>query len=446
VSALWLRSAAAGLVLLAGIAALPSALSAADRPPIVITDPSTNKYRAALLRFAAATPDAAALADDLRADIDAGLLFSGLFESIDTSAFLESPTSRPLDEGPMVVCPNWRQIRADALVQGEISTTPTQIRVEFRVLDVSRSCLNLARKVYRMDRGDSRRIGKAVADDVVAAFTGIQGVSDTEIAFVSTRTGNKEIHVMDADGANLRRATTHKSINMFPSWSPDGASIVYTSYRHQSRPFLFMLTRGRRSPGRILRDLTQHPQYRAVFAPDGDRLAVVMSIEGATEIFSVARGGRDLKRLTRTRAIEVGPTWSPDGKQIAFVSDRAGAPQIYVMNSNGEGVRRLTFNGSYNTSPAWSPDGKWIAYESRVGGQMDIWLIDPQGGANLPLIEHPRTDEHPAWSPDGRMLAFSSARRGDADIYVVDVNGRNLRKITSHRGDDTVPAWGPRRQ
>ena len=433
-------------VLIASLMLAPLALSAADRPPIVITDPSSNRYRAAVLRFAAATPDAAALADDIRGGVEAGLLFSGLFESIDSTAFLEPLTSRPLDQGPMVVCPNWRQIRADALVQGEISTTPTQIRVEFRVLDVSRSCLNLARKVYRVDRGDLGRVGKAVADDVVGAFTGIQGVSDTEIAFVSSRSGDKEIHVMDADGANLRRATTHRSINMFPDWSPDGSSIVYTSYRHQNRPFLYMLTRGRRSPGRILRDMNGNAQYRAVFDPSGDRLAVVMSIEGATEIFSVGRGGRDLKRLTRTRAIEVAPSWSPDGSQIAFVSDRAGAPQIYVMDSRGGNVRRLTFNGGYNASPAWSPDGKWIAYESRVGGQMDIWLIDPEGEVNLPLIEHPRTDEHPAWSPDGRMLAFSSARRGDSDIYVVDVNGRNLRKITSHRADDTVPAWGPRRR
>jgi TolB protein len=345
----------------------------------------------------------------------------------------------------MVVCPNWRQIRADALVQGELSTTATQVRVEFRVLDVSRGCLNLARKVYRVDRGETRRVGKAVADDVVAAFTGIQGVSDTEIAFVSDRSGDKEIYVMDADGANLRRATTHKSLNMFPDWSADGTSIVYTSYRHQSRPFLYMLTRGRRSPGRILRDL-KGAQYRAVFDPSGDRLALVMSVDGATEIFSVGRGGRNLQRLTHTQALEVGPTWSPDGSQIAFVSDRAGAPQIYVMDSDGGNVRRLTFNGGYNASPAWSPDGKWIAYESRVGGQMDIWLIDPQGGVNLPLVEHPRTDEHPAWSADGRMVAFSSARRGDSDIYVIDVNGRNLRKITSDRGEDTVPAWGPRRR
>ena len=442
-------SRASGLVAVACAAwlvGLPLALSAADRPPIVITDPSTNKYRAAVLRFAAVSPDAASLADDVRADLEAGLIFSGLFETIDDSAFLEPLTSRPLDQGPMVVCPSWRQIRADALVQGELSTSATQVRVEFRVLDVSRSCLNLARKVYRVDRGDARRIGKAVADDVVAAFTGIQGVADTEIAFVSNRTGNKEIHVMDADGANLRRATTHKSINMFPDWSPDGSSIVYTSYRHQSRPFLYMLTRGRRSPGRILRDLNGHPQYRAVFDPSGDRLALVMSIDGATEIFSVGRGGRNLKRLTRTRSIEVAPTWSPDGSQIAFVSDRAGAPQIYVMDAGGGEARRLTFNGSYNSAPAWSPDGRWIAYESRVGGQMDIWLIDPAGEVNLPLVEHPRTDEHPAWSPDGRMIAFSSARRGDKDIYIVDVNGRNLRKITSHRGDDTVPAWGPRRQ
>jgi TolB protein len=439
------------LSLLLGAAAVgpllaPRAAPGQDRAPIVITGPGGKKYRAAVLRFAAATPGSERAVDELRDGIVDGLKFSGLFESIDPKAFLEPPTSPRLDPEPPVTCPNWRQIGSDALLQGELEVQSSALRAEIRVLDVSRGCERLLRKAYRVDARERRRLGKAIADDVVGAFTGVAGVSDTEMALVSDRTGAKEIYVMDVDGQGLRRATSHKSINTFPAWSPDGSSIVYTSYRAANRPQLFLLTRGTRSPGRILRELNGGQVYRGVFAPGGDRLAVVRDAEGSSEIYSVNRGGGGQRRLTRNAAIDVGPSWSPDGSQLAFVSDRSGAPQIYLMNADGSDQRRLTFNGSYNAAPAWSPDGKWIAYESRVGGQMDVWLIDPQGSVNLPLIEHPRTDEAPSWSPDSRMLAFASSRRGRMDVYIVDVNGDNLRQITQGPGNNSNPAWGPRRR
>jgi TolB protein len=433
---------------LAALGALLAPLPAAaqERAPIVITGPGGRTYRAAVQRFAAAGASSQGAVDDLRKSIEGGLAFSGFFDSIDAKAFLESPNSPPLDPEPSVICPNWRQIGADALLQGEIEVQATSLRAEIRVLDVSRGCQRLLRKAYRVDARERSRLGRAIADDVVGAFTGVAGVSDTELAFVSDRTGSKEIHIMEADGTNVRRATTHKTISTFPHWSSDGQTIVYTSYRHANRPQLFLLTRGTRSPGRILRELDGAQVYRGVFDPSGNRLAVVRDAEGSSEIYSVARGGGGVQRLTRNGAIDVSPTWSPDGRQLAFASDRTGAPQIYLMNADGSNQRRISFNGSYNSAPTWSPDGKWIAYESRVGGQMDIWLIDPQGSVNLPLIEHPRSDEAPSWSPDGRMLAFTSGRRGRMDIYLVDVNGDNLRQITQGPGNNTNPAWGPRRR
>lgn len=432
---------------LAGVLAAAAVGAAAqNRPPIEITDPGSKRYRAAVLRFAPATPGSQGAVEELRETIEAGLEFSGIFSSISEQAFLESPVSPRLDPEPAVTCPNWRQIGADALVQGELEVQATSLRAEIRVLDVSRGCLRLLRKAYRVDSRERRRLGKAIADDVVGAFTGVPGVSDTEIAFVSDRTGHKEIHVMEADGSNVRQATAHKTINTFPHWSPDGNTIVYTSYRYANRPQLFLLTRGTRSPGRILRELDGAQIYRGVFDPSGNRLAVVRDSEGSSEIYAVSKGGGGVTRLTRNASIDVGPSWSPDGRRIAFTSDRAGAPQIYVMNADGSNQRRITFNGSYNANPAWSPDGKWIVYESRVGGQMDIWLIDPDGTVNLPLIEHPRSDEAPTWSPDSRMIAFTSGRRGRMDIFVVDLNGENLRQITHGPGNNTNPAWGPRRR
>ena len=52
-----------------------------------------------------------------------------------------------------------------------------------------------------------------------------------KIAFASTRDGNKEIYVMDADGEHPRRLTSNKLVDDYPAWSPDGEKITFVSRR-----------------------------------------------------------------------------------------------------------------------------------------------------------------------------------------------------------------------
>jgi TolB protein len=414
------------------LAALPAFAQEAERPTVIVTEAAGKAFSIATQEFAGGA-DAA----KLRQEIDAGLEFSSLFRSIDPAAFLGPRKTGSLSEA--LDCASWRQIGADALLEGVARGGA----IEVRAWDVAR-CRAVLSREYRSP-GDARRAGRRIADDVVEAFTGKRGVASTEIAFVSSRAGNPEIWLMDALGDDQRAATRNKSINGFPSWSPDGNAIVYMSYLFRRSPHLFRIVRGGgEQAGRLLQSLdANRAVYRGVYDPSGRRLAAVISVDGAPEIFTVDADGRNLRRLTNHKAIDVSPTWAPDGSRLAFVSDRTGAPQVYVMDPDGGGQRRLTFDGSYNTAPAWSPDGRWIAYETRVGGQFDIWIVDPEGGTAAPVVTHARSDESPSWSPDSRKLAFQSTRRGGADVYVVDLDGENPRRLTAAPADDTQPCWGP---
>ena len=421
-----------------------AAASAQEHAPVVITPGGQKTYRIAVQRFAddPAKPDARMI-EDFRAKVIKALEFSGVFTRIEDSAFLGPVTTPPGREDAQLECPNWSQIGADGLLEGEFARRADGIGISFRVWDPTQ-CKRLVRRRYQQSGANLDATARRLADDVVEAFIGVRGVSGTEIAFVSDRGGNKEIFVMNADGSDARAATANRSLNNFPSWSPDGDAIIYTSYRYLRRPLLFLSSRGQGKPGRLLARLgDSHAQYRGVFAPDHERMALVMSDGEASQIYTVGLDGSNLRRLTNGRAIDVSPTFSPDGKRIAFVSDRTGAPQVYVMDVDGGNVRRLTYDGSYNTNPAWSPDGLWIAYETRVNGQFDIWMIDPEGVTNVPLETNPRSDEGPSWAPNSRQIVFSSTRRGNADLYVVDRDGSNLRRITAAAGNNTSPAWGP---
>ena len=69
-------------------------------------------------------------------------------------------------------------------------------------------------------------IGAMVARNALASH------HKAQIAFSSTRDGNLEIYVMDADGNNLIRLTNHPEHDYQPSWSPDGGRIAFVSDRN----------------------------------------------------------------------------------------------------------------------------------------------------------------------------------------------------------------------
>jgi TolB protein len=326
-------------------------------------------------------------------------------------------------------------------LQGLLAVRGDRFEVEMRLYDLTSPEFRLiGSKKVGAHISEPRRVAHRIADEVVLLVTGELGVADTKVAFASTRSGVKELYLMDYDGAAPAAMTANKSINMSPNWSPDSRSLAFTSYL-DGYPFLYRIFPFERRPIQLLSGypgINSSPSW----SPDGRTVALTLSKDGNPEIYLLTVATGAFRRLTIHAAIDTEPTWSPTGRELAFVSDRSGTPQIYVMDAEGTNLRRVTSSG-YNTQPRWSPKGDTIAFTSRQGNH-DIWAISPDGSNLRRLTAGPGDNESASWSPNGRHLLFQSNRLGGTQLFTMLVDGSEQQVLTGGPGQASSPAWSPR--
>jgi Tol biopolymer transport system component len=232
--------------------------------------------------------------------------------------------------------------------------------------------------------------------------------------------------------------------NDAPSWSPDGRSIAFTSFRNGRGDIYVMDARGSNQ-----RRLTLDPAHDDLptWSPDGTRIAFVSTRDGNLEIYVMNADGSSQTRLTFSPGADFGPTWSPDGKRIAWRSDRDGNAEIYSMSADGSDQLRLTNDPSSDHTPAWGPDGRiaWIS-NTGTGAKTSLYLMNADGTDAHRITRAFWNELRPAWSPDGSLIAFQADRDppvGNQEIYVVAPDGSGLRRLTTYPGKDDFPAWSP---
>ncbi len=184
------------------------------------------------------------------------------------------------------------------------------------------------------------------------------------------------------------------------------------------------------------------------FSPDGAQIAYSSARGGPFEIYvrQLAAGGREIQ-ITSDGQDNLHPSWSPDGREIAYAS--RGRPGIWLMPALGGTPRRLTDFGS---RPAWSPDGTTLVFQS--GGPTDIsasapaaaptsslFLVPRSGGTPVPLTR-PGSPEGghgaPKFSPDGTTIVFATWTLNEGEIWSVSRSDGSLRRVFPH--DRTGPA------
>jgi TolB protein len=292
--------------------------------------------------------------------------------------------------------------------------------------------------------GAARLMAHRFADEIIFRLGGgIAGIAESQIYFVSDRSGKKEIWGMDYDGSNQHQITHLNSISLSPRISPDGSRLAFSAITKSGwEIMMYSLDLNRTVNFPHIGGTNLSPAWSG----DGTKLAFSASRTGAPEICVTDAAGANLHCVTTAKGPDVSPSWNrKTNSQIAFVSGRTGLPQIYTMEQDGTNLQRMTDQG-YAVSPNWAPNGQFLtfAWVRKYGpgepGASDIYLMDIASKQWVQLTHDGGRNDFPFWSPDGRHIVFQSSRSGKEEIWSMLADGTKLQQLT-FTGRNTQPNW-----
>ncbi len=291
----------------------------------------------------------------------------------------------------------------------------------------------------------ARTIAHRFADAIIYRLGGgINGICETKIYFVSSRTGSKEIWVMDYDGANQHQVTHLGTISLSPRVSPDNSRVAFASLESRGWAIrMYSLDLGRlvSFPGGAASGSNLSPAWSA----DGMKIAFSSARTGHPEIWVAGADGGGAHQITSFGS-DTSPVWDPKtDAQIAFVSGRTGEPQIYIMGQDGSNVQRMT-DGGYAVSPSWAPNGGLLTFSwnRKYGpgdpGAQDIYIFNIASMQWLQATHESGSNDFPSWSPDGRHIVFERAIGKRTQIWTMLSDGTHQQELT-HTGNNFMPNW-----
>jgi TolB protein len=176
-----------------------------------------------------------------------------------------------------------------------------------------------------------------------------------QIAFSSSRSGDPEIYIADANGNNARRITSSRGPDVSPTWNPK----------------------------------------------TGSQIAWISGRTGLPQVYIMDTDGAGVQRMTDT-GYATSVSWSPNGQFLAFAWDRKygpGAPggqDIYLMDVASKTWIQLTNGIGRCDFPSWSPDGRHVVFAVGSGARAEIWTMLADGTGKHRLA--PTGSDMPNWS------------------------------------------------
>jgi hypothetical protein len=258
------------------------------------------------------------------------------------------------------------------------------------------------------------------------------GTDDQQIAFTRWREP-RGVWVVDSSGSGERRIFDWNEARR-PSWSPDGAEIVFSRQYGEVPTGPAPGRPSGPSEGAASSGLSAATARRPK-GPGGPGTTGPGSPTWKLGIVSVQDGR--FREPQPDSDVNLAPDWSP------VPQDRVGGDAIVYNASYGLRVMSVDGKTSFaltshpkDTSPVWSPDGSRVAYIHHQHDHWEIYVVDLYTDLTMRLTDTPPMPDgtlansvSPAWSPDGSYLAFLTDRTGEWQIWIMEGDGDGSRPM-----------------
>ncbi|MGH9556576.1 MAG: protein kinase domain-containing protein [Terriglobales bacterium] len=215
---------------------------------------------------------------------------------------------------------------------------------------------------------------------------------------------------LDQPEEKHQRLTSHTQNNFAGRVAPDGEHVVYLSDRTGNYE-LWMLDRR----GGAERKLTDHPasDIMADWSPDGREMVFLSAREGSLQPWVLEVESGQVRRVSeKSRPIPFephfsGPRWSPDGKAIGFLAAGEKEEALWVVDPQGKNEHQVLADV---LGFDWYRDSRHVIYTRRAAdgsGAVEMRVVDLETGKEVLLLSGPTAELVVA--RDGRGVAFLHA-------------------------------------
>ncbi len=228
----------------------------------------------------------------------------------------------------------------------------------------------------------------------------------------------------DLAGGQISLLTTQGGYT--PTWSPDSTKIAFMSERSGNKDIWIINSDDYAEASGTVEQLTSHEKndHHPAWSPKDNQIAFVSDRNGTDHIYIIHADGTGLTQLTTGNEDDSHPVWHPDSSKIAF--SRAG--EIRMINSDGTGETQITYDSiEYYLEPSWSSDGSSIAFRKSLYSE-DIAVMDANG-ENQQTLTTEGDNFFPAWSYETGQIIFVTRREEKPDaIWIVNSNGSSEKR------------------